>query len=239
LESNPFAGKKAIEYDNFFKTPFGRVVFELEKELLFLALEEFKGKELLEVGCGTGIWVKVLKDEGFEEPVGLDISLDMLKVARTKGLKKLLCGTGTELPFKDGSFSCTYFVTSLEFILDKRKALLEAARVSREKLVIAFLNKYSLLNLFRSLRGIFKETTYSRGSFLTKEEILRLARSVGESSPFSLKFESFYSTLNFSIDGFASRELERKLGFNLPFGAFGVIKFRVVRRDGAGKGNRV
>jgi SAM-dependent methyltransferase len=160
-------------------------------------------------------------------------------VAKAKGLKKLVLGTGTSLPFKDESFSCTYFVTSLEFILDRRRALLEAARVSREKVVVAFLNKYSLLNLVRSIKALFKETTYSKGSFLSKDELVRLARAVGESSPFSLKFESFSSTLNFSIDGLVNRNLEEKLGFNLPFGAFGVIKFKVVRRNGAGKRNRL
>ncbi len=239
MGSNPFFGERAFKYDLFFKTPFGRAVKELEGELLIKELREFKGRELLEVGCGTGIWIEYLREKGFGEPVGLDISKDMLKVAREKGLKRLVAGSGTHLPFRENTFDAVYFMTSLEFMVDKKRALLEAARVSRGAVVVGFLNAHSILNLCRRVKGLFKESSYSAGEFLTKEEIVKMARLVGEVSGYLLKVESFKTTLNFSVDGFVKPEIERRLGENLPTGGFGIIKFRIVKRNGAGKRDRV
>ena len=237
MESNPFHGEKAFKYDLFFKTPYGKEVKRLEGKLLREALEEFKEGELLEVGCGTGIWIEYLREFGFKEPVGLDISKDMLKVAKVKGLKKLVMGSATFLPFKDNSFDAVYFMTSLEFIVDRKRALLEAARVSRKAVVVGFLNSYSLLNLSRKVKSLFRESVYSGISFLTREELERLARWVGGKSNCALKLESFKTTLNFSVNGFVNPKLEEILGENLPFGGFGLTKFRVIKRDGAGKGD--
>jgi len=237
LGSNPFYGERALKYDLFFKTAFGRAVKELEGELLVEALKEFKGRELLEVGCGTGVWLEYLKEQGFKEPVGLDISRDMLKVAKAKGLRKLVEGSGAHLPFRKSSFDAVYFMTSLEFMVEKREALLEAARVSRKAVVVGFLNSFSLLNLYRKVKGLFKESVYSAGSFLSREEILKMARWVGEVSRYSLRVESFKTTLNFSVDGFVNPKVERLVGQELPTGGFGIIKFRVIKRDGAGKGD--
>jgi len=227
--SNPFTGKVAKEYDNFFETEFGKTVKRLEGELLLKVLYPFKGRELLEVGCGTGIWMEFLKSNGFSEPVGLDLSRDMLFEAKRKGLRKLVNGTALNLPFLDDSFDLTYFVTSFEFITDKRRALLEAARVSKEAVLVAFLNRNSLLNLYREVKSFFKDSLYSSSSFITKEELLSLVRYVNEVGRKRLKLEKFYTTLNLTIGTFVREEWERKLGFNLPFGAFGVALFKVQR----------
>lgn len=227
--SNPFTGKVAKEYDSFFETEFGKTVKKLEGELLLKALYPFKGGELLEVGCGTGIWMDFLKSKGFPEPVGLDLSVDMLLEAKKKGLKKLINGTALELPFLDDSFDLTYFVTSLEFITDKRRALLEAARVSKKGILVAFLNRYSLLNLYRELKSLFGSSVYSSSNFLTKEELLSFGRYVNEVGRKRLKLEKFYTTLNLTLGTLVREEWERKLGFNLPFGAFGVALFKVQR----------
>jgi len=231
--SNPFRGEVAENYDSFFETEFGRKVKEIEGELLVDGLKGFERAEVLEVGCGTGVWIEFLRERGFKEPVGLDASRDMLKVARRKGLRKLVEGRAAGLPFKNDRFDGVAFITSLEFVVDRRRALLEAARVARRFILVGFLNAHSVTALFRRVKGFFKESVYSKGRFLTREELERDARWVGEVSPYSLKVESFKTALNFSVDGFVSERLERLAGWNSPFGAFGVIRFRVVKRNGA------
>jgi len=229
LGSNPFTGKVASNYDKFFETPFGRVVFSLERELLLKGLSKYLSGSSLEVGCGTGIWMKVFRDAGFPEPVGLDLSYDMLLQARKKELRKLVRGSALYLPFREDTFDLTYFVTSLEFISDRKKAFLEALRVSRKSLAVAFLNKYSLLNVFRMAKSLFVSSIYSPSSFLTIEEIKTLASYASSVGRKGLKLEKFLTTLNFSIGSFVNESIERKVGFNSPFGAFGLAVFRVVR----------
>ncbi len=225
--SNPFTGKAAWEYDRFFETSFGATVKKLEGELLLKVLSPFRGGDLLEVGCGTGVWMEFLKKNGFTEPVGLDLSMDMLLQAKKKGLKKLVNGTALKLPFPDDSFDLTYFVTSLEFITDRKRALLEAARVSRKGILVAFLNRYSLLNLYRWFKSNFGSSVYSLSTFITKSELEKLARYVNEAGRKRLKLEKFLTTLNLSLGTFIKEEWERELGFNSPFGAFGVVLFKV------------
>jgi len=227
--SNPFTGKVAREYDRFFETPFGASVKRMEGELLLSVLSGFREGALLEVGCGTGVWMEFLKERGFREPVGLDLSMDMLLQAKKKGLRKLVNGTALNLPFPNDSFDLTYFVTSLEFITDRKRALLEAVRVSRSGLVVAFLNRYSLLNIYRQLKAIFGNSVYSSSHFLTREELKKLARYVNGAGRKRLKLEKFLTTLNLTFGSFVKEEWERKLGFNLPFGAFGVALFKVER----------
>jgi len=227
LENNPFRGKKAEKYDTFFSTEYGRKVFKLEKEILLELLNPFKNSLILEVGCGTGIWIKALKGERFHEPVGLDISADMLRIARKKGLKKLVRGTALNLPFRDNSFDLTLFITSLEFIPDRVKAFTEALRVTKKGIVVAFLNRYSLLNLVRSLKSALSDSVYSYTRFLTIGELQRIALSASRITGKKAVLSSFKTTLNFTSGSFVSYKLEKRLGFNSPFGAFGAALFRV------------
>ncbi|TCK06677.1 class I SAM-dependent methyltransferase [Phorcysia thermohydrogeniphila] len=235
MESNAFCGKVAEEYDSFFETEFGKKVFSFERELLLKVLEDKRDKEILEVGCGTGIWIKTLVEEGFKEPIGIDISEDMLRVARRKGLKKLVRGDAHHLPFKKNSVDVVLFITSLEFIGDGRKAFVEAVKVAKEAVVVGFLNKYSLLSAYRYFKSLLKATAYRKANFLSLDEIKSFARFAREITDKIVTFDTFYTTLNLCVDGFLSDRIERKLGFNLPIGGFGVVRFRVKERDGAGK----
>jgi ubiquinone/menaquinone biosynthesis C-methylase UbiE len=235
LGSNPFYGKVARKYDSFFKTEFGGKVFNLEKELLLKLLKGKEDRKILEVGCGTGIWMKTLIDEGFKEPIGLDISPDMLNVAREKGLKKLIRGDACSLPLKKNSVDVVLFMTSLEFISDRRKAFAEAVKVAREAVVVGFLNRYSLLSVYRYFKSLIKSTTYRKANFLSLDEVRNFARFAREVTGKIVTFDTFYTTLNLCVDGFLKEEVERRLGFNLPVGGFGIVYLRVKERDGAGK----
>ena len=57
-----------------------------------------KNLKLLDLGCGTGLVGKILKEKlGFVNLVGLDVSQDMLEKAKEKGIyKKLICSYVTE-----------------------------------------------------------------------------------------------------------------------------------------------
>ncbi|ADY73227.1 Methyltransferase type 11 [Desulfurobacterium thermolithotrophum DSM 11699] len=234
---NPFFGKVAEKYDMFFETSYGKAVFELEKQLLLKVLS--RENSLLEVGCGTGFWSKVLIEEDFKEPTGIDISKDMLAIAKKKGLKKLVLGNAEFLPFKSDSFDTAFFVTSLEFIKNKKRAFVEAVRVSRKSVVVAFLNRYSFLCLYRALRSFFKESIYTPGNFLTVDEVKNLSKYAG--SVLKEKFlipGKLHSTLSLSIDGFVNKKWEELIGFDTPFGGFTVLKFYIRKRHGNSKRDR-
>jgi ubiquinone/menaquinone biosynthesis C-methylase UbiE len=87
------------------------------------------GREVLEVGCGTGLVLQRI--EAFASRVrGVDLSPGMLEKARARGLD-VVEGSATALPFEDASFdvSCSFKV--LAHVRDVDLALREMARVVR------------------------------------------------------------------------------------------------------------
>lgn len=64
------------------------------------------GAALLDVGCGTGLSGPILKAMGYDDLTGLDMSAQMLDIARTRdAYRELVEGRlGERLPFEDGRF---------------------------------------------------------------------------------------------------------------------------------------
>jgi ubiquinone/menaquinone biosynthesis C-methylase UbiE len=64
----------------------------------------------LDAGCGTGMLLELLQCYS----VGLDLSLEMLKVAKRRGRGErgdLVCGDAERMPLRDRSFRSAYSVT--------------------------------------------------------------------------------------------------------------------------------
>lgn len=62
--------------------------------------------------------------------IGLDISEEMLEVARKRSDKTFVQGNVEELQFKDLIFDAVFTVTTLEFLNDYEKTVKEIARVT-------------------------------------------------------------------------------------------------------------
>ena len=87
--------------------------------------------KLLDLGCGTGIWVDRLHREFGIVGFGMDISSQSLLTAIQESPKSLsfLCAEGSDLPYRDGSFDAVVSLDVLEHIVDQRQCLEEMSRV--------------------------------------------------------------------------------------------------------------
>jgi ubiquinone/menaquinone biosynthesis C-methylase UbiE len=84
---------------------------------------------VLEVGCGTGHWLRVISGLGLRV-AGLDASCGMLQVARIQGPESpLVHGVAEQLPFSDATFDRVFYINAFHHIGDKPRALGEVARV--------------------------------------------------------------------------------------------------------------
>jgi len=112
-----------------------------------------RGRDVLEVGCGTGLILARLARLA-RRAVGVDLSPGMLAVARDRGLD-VVEGDATALPFPDASFDAVVSFKVLAHVPDIRAALSEMARVARPGGIVAaeFYNRRSLRTLFKRVKG--------------------------------------------------------------------------------------
>ncbi len=104
----------------------------LEKRTAFV-LEHCPLGSALDVGCGTGALAVRLADAGYEV-TGLDPSEGMLRVLQERRSRvRAVRGSGTSIPFPDGSFDLVLSVATMHHIAapdDVRRTLAEMVRVA-------------------------------------------------------------------------------------------------------------
>jgi SAM-dependent methyltransferase len=86
-------------------------------------------RQVLEVGCGAGHWVHILRDSA-TAIVGLDPSAGMLRVARTRLVgARLIRARAEALPCRASGFDRVFCVNALHHFTDPAAFLREARRV--------------------------------------------------------------------------------------------------------------
>jgi len=173
-----FDERVAAHYEAWYETSEGRRADELEKAVLGWLLQGFpRPGSVLDLGCGTGHFSRWLSDEGLAA-VGLDLSAAMLAEAQALDGVPLVQSDARRLPFADGAFDVTAFITTLEFLERPGEPLVEALRVTRHRVLLGVLNRWSVLGLQRRLMGLFHQTVYDAAHFYGVGELKRLLRSV-------------------------------------------------------------
>jgi ubiquinone/menaquinone biosynthesis C-methylase UbiE len=92
------------------------------------------GELILDVGTGTGATASAVRDViGNDETIyGIDMSEEMLKHARAKGISKLFLGVLPDLPFCNSSFDVVLSSFVLSHLQKPEVMLLEMRRVLKE-----------------------------------------------------------------------------------------------------------
>jgi ubiquinone/menaquinone biosynthesis C-methylase UbiE len=111
-----------------------------------------RGRDALEVGCGTGLILARVRQFA-ARAAGIDLSGGMLGRARARGLD-VAQAEATALPYPDASFDVVYSFKVLAHIADIRTAMAEIARVTRPSgyVLAEFYNPRSLRYLVKALK---------------------------------------------------------------------------------------
>lgn len=137
----------AEKFETWFNTPPGQFALEQEVALMDSLISAWprRKRKLLEVGCGTGLFIDHLYRCGFDI-TGVDRSPVMLESARKRlgNRAALHLGNGERLPFNDNEFDFTLLWTVLEFCDNPQEVIREAARVSAGGILVGFLNRHSI-----------------------------------------------------------------------------------------------
>lgn len=96
-----------------------------------------RGGRLLDIGCGTGLFVeKFVKNGG--TAIGLDISGKMISRAYHRcPTSEFILGTGEKIPFRDNSFEAVASLLAFSYVKDPHAMLTESYRVLKPGGVIS------------------------------------------------------------------------------------------------------
>ncbi|MFH2092198.1 MAG: class I SAM-dependent methyltransferase [Pseudomonadota bacterium] len=174
-----FDYKDANGYDAWFDQAKNRYCLDLEIKLMLSLLAPEKGQRILDIGCGTGISLAPLLDQGLNL-TGIDPSQYMLDIAKKRlgSQVDLHRGVAEDLPFEDNAFDSAILFTSLEFTDRPAKALEEACRVAKDTLILCVLNRYAPLNMARRLKGFFVPNLFTYARFFSIWELKLLLSSM-------------------------------------------------------------
>jgi len=211
------------QYERWIMTPEGLYFDEKLKELMITCLHLKTGEKVLQVGSGTGRYLRYMQELGLD-PCGIEPVEELNKLARRKeGItdKQAISGYAEKLPFQDCTFDSVIFMSTFEYVDDKSKALLEAFRVSRGKIGIGFLNRTGVTNLLRQLN---REGLYTDAEFFTAKELRKLCEKTPlneiENIEITVK-HSVYLPLRFAHYVQWVDDLLEKI--NIPFGNYGML----------------
>jgi SAM-dependent methyltransferase len=163
----------ALDYDNWFDRE-GMSIFAIETEAFRQILPSLP-KPWLEVGVGSGRFAQAL---GIE--VGLDPSVRLLDIARSRGLNVLL-GRGENTPFADESLGTVFLIVTVCFVDSPLAVLTEANRLLGRggKIVLGLVLRESPWGQFYQVKGEKGHRFYKYATFYSYAEVNGLLEQAG------------------------------------------------------------
>lgn len=121
-----------------------------------------KNDKVLDVGCGSGIFLEKIKDR-CREAIGIDTSEELLRIASGRFFGQLMRAAAEDIPFEDNYFDLVVSITALQNFEDVEKGLREIKRVGKERFALSFLKKSSKAGLIeRLIKEVFKNMKIKR-----------------------------------------------------------------------------
>lgn len=124
-----------------------------KRRLLRAMRSHVAGKRFLDIPSGNGRLTSLVQSMQPSLHVGADVTFEMLKVARERGLKHVVQADVLHLPFKDGTFDVAFCARFLHHFQDdeRREAVKEICRVTRTP-VLFYDSIYAFKQVSRILR---------------------------------------------------------------------------------------
>lgn len=122
----------AEEYRLRYEAPFARNFQNYWNEKL-LSLMPQEAERILDCGCGIGILLSELKKK-YDEPCGIDLSLDMLRLVPSELNKKVgsvIAGDAECLPYKKEGFDAIICRGVVHHLPDRERGISEIKRILR------------------------------------------------------------------------------------------------------------
>ena len=174
-----FSLTDAQRQQRWFDSAQGQRVLKFEGELFRKIWTPASPQRVLEVGCGSGVFLEWFMSQG-HMVTGLDPSGSSLDLARRRlGPRATLNnGFAENLPYEDNEFDTVALINTLEFVDEPYLALKEAFRVARRNVLLGVFNKYSLSRLQCLIEGFWRDSISSRAKFFSVFQLRKMSAGV-------------------------------------------------------------
>ncbi|MEF3280101.1 MAG: class I SAM-dependent methyltransferase [Elusimicrobiota bacterium] len=168
---NPF-DKYYKEYDRWYDE--NKFLYLSELNALKKAIGNFKYKNAVEIGVGSGRFAKAL---GIRN--GIEPSNKMGKIAAERGIK-VIKAFGENIPFPDKNFDMVLICFTLCFVQNSNQVLSEAKRILKNNgiLLIGIIDRNTKLGKYY-LRKKKKNKFYANAKFYSAKVIIEKIRKLG------------------------------------------------------------
>lgn len=170
----------ASEYDDWYEGRIGKFIDRIETDLAFGMLKINEGMKILDIGCGTGNFSIKLAERGCHV-TGIDVSEEMLKIARKKAYEKKLDidfinMDVKNLKFADNEFNAAISMAAFEFIDDISKVTDEIFRTVKAggQILIGTINGDSDWGKLYKSKEVSENSVYKFADFKTPDDLKKL-----------------------------------------------------------------
>ena len=166
------AQHRALAQESWLETETGRYIFSRQEKLIMELVNPAAGERILDVSCGAGNHLRLFQRRKCLL-TGMDASSEVLDVARKKlgAGCELVRGDIYDFPFSGNEFDIVTLINAFGLKDDPYKTIAEAVRVSRSRIFIGFLNKFSFAGTGSSALHLFGLPDASAVRFFTIGEM--------------------------------------------------------------------
>jgi len=170
--------KMATKYENHYYGSQSRILYKKVK----LKIEKFKNEFILDLGCGKGLFLEILK-EYKSHLYGADISPEMIKNAQERigNYVELKVADSENLPWVDNFFDIIVCILSFHHYPSPEKSIEEMKRVLKNNGHIT-IAELCLPALLRYLTNLYMKSKFNRTGNVkvySKNEWLNMLENVG------------------------------------------------------------
>lgn len=126
----------------------------IEKPVMINFLKgETKDKKILDLGCGSGFFIKELTKMGAKKVIGLDISKKLIEIAKKENPKiDFYVGSALKTPFKKNEFDVVVSSLMVHYIKNLNKLFGEISRILNKKGLFVFSMHHPLMEVSERMK---------------------------------------------------------------------------------------
>ncbi|MBU2562448.1 MAG: class I SAM-dependent methyltransferase [Nanoarchaeota archaeon] len=126
----------------------------IEKPAIIIFLKgEVKGKKVLDLGCGSGVFSKKLLSFGAKKVKGIDLSEKLIEIAKKENPKvKFYVGDAQKTPFKNSEFDIVTSSLMVHYVKDLTRLFREISRILKKEGLFVFSMHHPIMEVSERLK---------------------------------------------------------------------------------------